>query len=531
MRSNILLIMALVSTTLLVAKPAYRGPIEIEQADGTTVTVYKHGDEFFHYMTTADGQRVELKDGMLQKLPALSEEEILTRRMQSDKRRITNQTRAAYPLNIAPRGLVILVNFTDVSFSDENTLADMTEMLNGDNYTYNDATGSARQYFHDQSMGQYNPVFDVVGPVTVSNTMSYYGQNYPTEDSEDKHVDKMIQEACKLADQQFNVDFSLYDNNNDGDVDFVYFIYAGYGEADSEITNTIWPHSFWLYDGYRITLKLDGKRINTYACGAELQASGNRDGIGTFCHEFGHVLGLPDLYATNSSNNHTLLDWDIMDYGSYNNDGKTPPAYSAYERFFLGWATPTILNKAVTVELPGLQQTNACCIITSTGNSNLIGNDPDPTEFFLLENRQQTGWDKHLPGHGMLITKIKYSYATWIQNTVNNNTMGVDIMEARTNTGYYGQGTDAFPAGATKYTPYANYPITNIKENKGIITFDFMGGGNIFNTDLENTVQEETVLAIYNIMGQAVATTDLSQLEQGIYIVKTTLGTKKIAVR
>lgn len=541
MKRIFILTLGIALTASLYAVPAYRGPIEKTQADGSTITVYQHGDEHFHYYTLADGTWVKKNaEGMFEKTEPITTEQLQQLRTRSRyKAKAPAQTEQAYPLNIAPRGLIILVNFKDVKFQSGNTLEAMKEMHNGDNYTYNGATGSARQYFIDQSKGQYKPQFDVVGPVTLSKNMAYYGENIVVDPNdpdytEDAHVEDLVQEACKLADTQCGVDYSKYDNNGDGEVDFVYFVYAGVGEADSEDENTIWPHAFWLSEGYKITLRLDGKLINTYACSAELNGeTKQRSGVGTFCHEFGHVLGLPDLYDTNGAN-HTLSDWDIMDYGSYNNDGKTPPCYSAYERFFLGWLTPTLLNEPATVRLPDLQSTNACAIITKTGKSNLKGNDPNPTEFYILENRQQTGWDTYLPGHGMLVTKIQYSYNAWMYNYVNSKTtMYVDIIEAKNNYTGYGRKTDAFPEGGTSFTPYTDYYIRSVTENNGIISFDFSGGGDELLLDIESAPEasEERVLAVYNIMGQIVATNDLSALPQGIYIVKTTLGTKKIAIR
>lgn len=520
------------------AVPAYRGPIEKTQADGSTITLYQHGDEHFHYFTLADGTWVrENAQGMFEKAEKLSDVQIEARRSRS-RYKASSQIQTASPLNIAPRGLIILVNFSDVTFNATNTLQAMQEMHNGDHYTYNGATGSARQYFSDQSFGQYIPQFDVVGPVTLSKTMSYYGQN--DSNGDDRRVDELVTEACKLADTQCGVNFSNYDNNNDGDVDFVYFIYAGYNEAEGASKNTIWPHAYWLYSGYGITLRLDGKRIDTYACSSELRGTnGNlRCGIGTFCHEFSHVLGLPDLYATNDASHHTMGAWDILDYGPYNNNGLTPPAYSAYERFFMGWLRPTILNAPATVTLENLNDSKGAAIITSTGTHNLLGNDPNPTEFFVLENRQKKGWDAYLPGHGMLITKIKYSYTKWRDNTVNNtaNNMGVDIMEANGNVSSSGNGksTDVFPTGNTYYTPYTKYPITQITEDNGIINFLFMGGGENLNITLLEDVlytEDEQVIAIYNMLGQLQGTTDIQRLEHGLYIVKTTVGTKKISIR
>ena len=317
----------------------------------------------------------------------------------------------------------------------------MRDMHNGESYKYNysfnyggtryniKAEGSVRQYFINQSCGQYQPQFDVVGPFTVSKDMSYYGSN--DSQGNDKHPEIMVQEACELA-HEAGVDFSQYDNNNDGKVDFVYVLYAGFGEADGGPATTIWPHSFHLsYAG--VSLRLDGKTVDLYACSSELNyVSKKRAGIATFCHEFSHVLGLPDLYTTNSAKHKTCGAWDIMDYGQYNNDGNTPPSYSGYERMFFGWTTPRVINQPLNVTIKELQANNDVCVMTSSGEFSGKGNDPNPTIFYVLEYRQQVGWDKYIKGHGLMITKINYTFNKWSGNTVNNSaaSMGVDIIEA-----------------------------------------------------------------------------------------------------
>lgn len=484
---------AVVLAVFIYAVPAYRGVRAVTLADGTSVQVTMNGDEFCHYLLTADGQIVNKNaDGTY----SLAVDNAAAMQKMQARRNTQIQKRPIGALNLAPRGLVILANYTNKTYSSANTNAQMDSMMNAANYTYNGATGSARKYFTDQSSGSYVPNFDVVGPVTLPKNMAYYGAN----DSYGNDVlpGDLVVHACSLAYAQYNVDFSLYDNDNDGEVDFVYILYAGYGEADSYDENTIWPHNWNLesaiyYDNTTITSlpTYNGKKINNYACSSELDGqSGSRAGIGTICHEFSHVLGLPDLYATVEDATHkTMGEWDILDYGPYNNDGKTPPAYSAYERFFMGWLTPQVLNAAGHFSLAEIQSSNAAYLVSSTGAHNMSGTSPNPTTFYLMENRQQTGWDTYLPGHGMLVTKITYSSSKWSENTVNNtsSSMGVDIIEAdgsapaystsNYNNGYFGKQGDAFPTtSVTSFTPYTNYPLTAIAENSAVISFDFMGG-------------------------------------------------------
>ena len=525
------------------AVPARRGGLVVTQPDGSELTVYQHGDEHFHWLTNTQGEWLSLDaDGYYRVTEALSAEQIEAKRMAAPKR----VTMAAYPLNIAPRGLVILVNFTDVAF--ETSKAELDSMLIGKNYTRNytytyrgkkynvTSQGSARQYFEDASFGQYNPQLDVVGPVTVNKASTYYGGNNSA--GNDKYPEVMIKEACELVND--SVDYSLYDNDNDGYVDFVYVIYAGYGEADGGGDNTIWPHAWHLYSAAGRKCEVDGKIIDLYACGNEMDNyTKHHTGIGTFCHEFSHVLGLPDLYETTGYGDHkTMGEWSILDYGPYNNDGNTPPAYSAYERFFMGWLTPRLIIEPENITLAELNDSQEALLISSSDQHNLIGNDPDPTTFYLLENRQQTGWDEYLPGHGLMLTKIQYNYKKWFDNTVNNTakSMGVDLIEAdgkapnyddaRPSNGYMGKAKDLFPAGATAYTLITDHAIEEITEENGVIAFKYKGGA--IETDIDNIENQNTILAIYNVLGQKQATTDIEALPNGTYIVVNTTGSYKI---
>ena len=517
------------------AVPARRGGIVKTQPDGSQITVYQHGDEHFHWMTNEKGEWLKMDvDGFYRVTEALSAEKIEAKRMAAPSR----AAQVATPLNIAPRGLVILVNVQDVAF--ETDRAEMDSMLTGKNYTRDysyfyrgkkqsiTSKGSAWQYFYDSSNGHYDPQFDVIGPVTVSKNMEYYGKNNPSTQF-DAAPWTMVEEACQLVDD--SVDFKQYDNDHDGYVDFVYVIYAGYGEADGGDKNTIWPHSYWLLEA-GITCKLDGKYVDLYACGNEMDSRTNyHTGIGTFCHEFSHVLGLPDLYETTGYGTYkTIGAWSILDYGPYNNDGNTPPAYSAYEQFFMGWLMPRLIVDAENVELEELQASNSALLISSSDQHNLIGNDPKPTTFYLLENRQQVGWDEYLPGHGLMLTKVQYDYNKWINNTVNNssNRMGVDLIEASGKTSNSGKATDLFPAGATAYTKIADHAIEAIEEVDGVIKFKYKGGVENPETAVENTTLNQEVIAIYNILGQKQATTNIEELSRGTYVIMTTTGSKKI---
>lgn len=525
------------------AIPARRGAIVRTQPDGSEIVVYQHGDEFFHWETNEKGEWLTLdKDGFYQVTEALSKEAIAAKRAASPLH-IAPKEEVATPLNIAPRGLIILVNFADLAFTE--TIEEMDSMHNAKNYTRDyeyvyrgntyqvSSEGSARQYFYDASFGQYNPQFDVIGPVTVSREYAYYGKNNVNTQF-DQRPWEMVKEACVIADTLLDVDFTQYDNDNDDIVDFVYVIYAGYGEADGGGANTIWPHSYQL-SAAGAYCRLDGVRIDLYACGNEIDYyTKKHTGIGTFCHEFSHVLGLPDLYTTEGQTHKTLGEWSILDYGPYNNDGNTPPAYSAYERFFMGWLTPEVIVDSANIRLEELNSSQRALLISTEDKHNLIGNDPKSTRFYLLENRQQQGWDTYLPGHGLMLTYVQYNATRWQENTVNNTSrsMGVDLIEAdgktpnSSGTGYLGKATDLFPAGATSYTQITDHAIEDIEEIDGLIYFKYRGGA--IETDVENIEMPTSVIAIYNILGQKQSTTDIESLGSGTYIVVTTTGTRKI---
>lgn len=525
------------------AIPARRGGIVKTQPDGSEIVVYQHGDEHFHWMTNEQGEWLHMdEDGFYHVTEALSKEAIAAKRAASPMQ-VKPKNEVASPLNIAPRGLIILVNFADLAFTE--TIEEMDSMHNAKNYTRDyeyvyrgntyqvSSEGSARQYFYDASFGQYNPQFDVIGPVTVSREYAYYGKNNVNTQF-DQRPWEMVKEACVIADTLLDVDFTQYDNDNDDIVDFVYVIYAGYGEADGGGANTIWPHSYQL-SAAGAYCRLDGVRVDLYACGNEIDYyTKKHTGIGTFCHEFSHVLGLPDLYTTEGQTHKTLGEWSILDYGPYNNDGNTPPTYSAYERFFMGWLTPEVIVDSANIRLEELNSSQRALLISTEDKHNLIGNDPKSTRFYLLENRQQQGWDTYLPGHGLMLTYVQYNATRWQENTVNNTSrsMGVDLIEAdgktpnSSGTGYLGKATDLFPAGATSYTQITDHAIEDIEEIDGVIYFKYRGGD--IETDVENIEMPTSVIAIYNILGQKQSTTDIESLASGTYIVVTTTGTRKI---
>lgn len=495
----------LIAMTVL-AVPAKRGWQTRTQADGTTIEVQQFGDEFYHYMLNREGKQVREVNGMYVVVGDAPSKEVARARRAKGVARRQRKDVGTEPY-LAPKGIIILANFKDVSYKSVNTQAVMDSLVNAKNCQVNKDGNtrypSAAQYFRDQSYGQYNPIFDVYGPVTLSRNTSYYGTDNPSQDpGDDQHAADAIVEACKLADAVYDINWSDYDWNNDGEIDFVYVIYAGKGQADGGATTTIWPHNWEVssaryYDGYdgkyctytAAQCKVGGLTINNYACSGELNGGdGSLNGIGTFCHEFGHVLGLPDLYDTDYGTNYenclTPADWNIMDGGSYNADGHCPPNYDPWEKEFFGWHTPINLGSEgqnVTLYANGTEN-------QQTYQINASGTYVSPTTSglrYYIENRQAVGWDEPLTGHGLLIWKVDFNASAWENNAPNNtNTSGSPLYTVVSATGTkigWDGSTDncpknTFPGSGkkTSWTGVSGKPLLNIVESNQVVTLTYI---------------------------------------------------------
>lgn len=340
-RRVMMLMSFLMFAVLAFAVPAKPGLTRLlTLSNGSTVMATLVGDEHGHYWQGTDGKNYQLISGTTTYQEVNSQEVIQRaqqRRAQANQRRV----RRMAPQRVGDvgsitgkkKGLIILVNFTDVSFKASNNNALYKRIANEQNFSYGNFKGSMYDYFYAQSDGLFELTFDVVGPVTVSKAQSYYGGN--DSDGHDQHPAAMVIEALKLVDSQVN--FADYDWNNDKTVEQVYVVYAGQGEADRGADETIWPHEWTLssanyYGDGSGTQTLDGVKIDTYACGGELNGDNNIAGIGTMCHEFSHCLGYPDFYDTDYSGGQGMGYWDLMDSGSYNGNGYQPAGYTSYER-------------------------------------------------------------------------------------------------------------------------------------------------------------------------------------------------------
>ena len=493
MRKIVSLVIVTVIAMMAYAVPAKRGWQTRTQADGTTIEVQQFGDEFYHYMINRDGKQVREVNGMYEVVGEAPTAEMAKARRAKGVARRQRKDVGTEP-NLAPKGVVILVNFSNKAMQSNHTNSVFDELFNSLNCTVNSGYPSAGQYFADQSNGAYRPQFDVYGPVTLSRNVAYYGTD-GSEEGDDQHATDAVIEGCRLAHEQFTINWADYDSNNDGYVDFVYVIYAGKGQADGGTSETIWPHN-WEVSSARAygsctysaaQCKLGGKTIENYAMSSEL--SGNAlGGIGTLCHEFGHVMGLPDLYdtsyGTNYNNSLTPNDWNIMDGGSYNADGHCPPNYDPWEKEFFGW------HKSINLGTTG--QNLELKANGTTGYQvyqiNASGSYVTPTTSglrYYIENRQAQGWDEPLTGHGMLIWKVNFNASAWENNAPNNsNTSGAPLYTVVSATGTkigWDGSTDncpknPFPGSGkkTSWTGISGKPLLNIKESNQVVTFTYI---------------------------------------------------------
>lgn len=442
------LLSALCLPLQLMANVAIPQAVSVRQADGKEVQIRVHGDEFFHYTTDMNGYLINQKkdgnyyyssfaeDGRIrlssnpygslkpvmhrEYIPQTVKEKAVQRREEVNARRNgaglrSAPARSAILTHPTPRQLVLLVEYTDVKFSSATANADFSALLNEKGYFQNGATGSAYDYFYENSLHQFNPTFDVYGPFTTSKAMAEYGGN--TEYGSDKNPQEMIVEAVKAA-AAGGVDLSRYDLDGDGMLDNVFVFYAGFSESEGGDENTIWPHASNLY--YQ-NISINGIRLGSYACSSELRFfNKTMCGIGTFCHEYAHVLGLWDIYDTDYEENGSANDWGIlslMSSGNYNNNGRTPPYMNAEEREQLGWYKIPTLQASGDYSLLPVSQNEAYRIETDNKN-----------EYFVIEYRKQEKWDSYIGKDGVIIYHVDKSQnmvgdmtaaQLWMYNMVN----------------------------------------------------------------------------------------------------------------
>ena len=474
-RFSTLLMLLLSCALAAMAVPAKPGWHTLNQSDGTTLTVQAVGNAFNHALLTSDGLMVALGDdgdfyykSSLTGLTTVRAHEVNDRNatevafVEAQRTHLTMPHKEFKPLHgksafgvggsnadadVPAQGNrkvpIILVEYQDKRF--KNTREQIIQaMLTGNT--------SVQQYFKDQSNGKYDPDFEVFGIYTLSQNRQYYGGNNSSGD--DKGLGSMVTEACQLAAAD-GVSFNRFDTNSDNYCDVVIVIYAGVGEAQASysVPNSIWPCNWNLQSasyygmGGNGAFRPSGSNVyvNNFAVFNEVHGSNDNgstiDGIGTFCHEFGHCLGLPDFYDTNYGGHYGMGSWDIMDTGCYADDTYTPIGYSAYEKNFMGWIDYVIPNPGTYYTLPIWNQKNE-----DTDKALFLQSDINGNEFFVIENRRQQGWDRYLPAQGLLIHHITYSASRWTQNTPNNqNIQLITIMPADNSLNTNSESGDTWP--------------------------------------------------------------------------------------
>lgn len=576
MKKSLLALLFLLLTCQVRATKAYPLPVVVRQSDGTQLTVIGRGDEELHYYLTTDGvllchegndffiaqvnddgslsattllahekeNRNELEQQSINEQDKAKFEEYISRHQKGISRRrepIDARSHTYFPHSGQPKVVVILAQFSDDKFIDEDPKSVFDQYLNAEvidnsvgNQTVGKNYGSVRKYFQDMSGGLFEPQFDIYGPVTLPHPTAYYG-----EGNDDMSL--FIPDVCTLAAEE-GVDFSPYDANDDGIVDLVYVIYAGYAESISGNASTcIWPKSGVTY------ANVSDKRIYRYGVNAELngfpgcwpsEPFQRIAGIGLFCHEFSHCMGMPDFYPTSKSAQNAMNPgmemWSLMDNGEYAQNGYSPTAYTAWEREAFEWFKIDTLKTSGTYQLRNIDGPG--------GNAYRIMNDENPSEYFILQNIQKSGWNHKMYGHGMLVTHVDYDqYAFTLSSNSVNNTIGrsrmtvvpadnyllnwYEVGKGKTATDYYqNHAGDPYPGTAdvhdiplfTTYTGTMKARIESIEESDGIITFYYDNGTTGIRDILRDT---EKQTKIYTVDGRF-AGSDSSSLPKGIYVVR-----------
>lgn len=603
MKQIILFLMALCfSASAAHAAKANQTPFAVRQADGSTLMVVLHGDESYSWYTTLDGVMLSHvnqsffissinQQGLLLPTRQLAHE--AQQRSAAEQQLVKAQaplkplflkeashrlskaratvTSKYFPHKGTPTALVILAQFTDTVFHMADPKASFEQFLNGGtpsdlgcgearNYS------SVKQYFSDMSNGQFVPNFKVVGPVTLPNSLKYYGAD--NGDSRDINYTQFVTDACAEAAKISSFADPALDSDNDGTIDLVSIIYAGFGQNNGAMTDALWAKM-----SFRNVGEFNGKNVNLNMIVHELNANEKQlktvnpasngsfsvpqiAGVGVFCHEFSHTLGLPDLYATVPSanlNNQCMEYWSLMDGGEYVHNSYYPTAYTAWEREVMGWQTPQLLNADGTYTLK---------TYANGGEAYKLQNSASDTDYLLFENIQKQGWNQYLSGHGLLVYRIHANPSALSAMRPLNNVAGqpgVTVVPADgllLNYATLTSGTsneklsvyrramagDPFPGTSNVCTLMAsqNLPnylwrtepsaieagLLNIDEDvdAGTVSFRFCTNVATGIGGVEAPTMQELNAPIYTLDGRFVGT-QLSRLPKGIYLVN---GKKKV---
>ncbi len=436
----------------------------LSQPDGTTLLVQAYGDENISFLADARTGDLLTCDSLSGFWRTMTDQEVSVALQQwnAAQRRAALEHVASVPSRSVaadsegagasangPRKLggtktsgdislpVLLVQFSDLAFSEQyGSVAHFDSILNSDTYCEKvyETNGkeyyarSARNYFRTQSNDLFRPTFDLIGPVTLSKSYQYYGQNSSSQ--KDVHWKDMVSEALNLAISQGLISTtSQWDGDGNGMVDLIYVIYAGWPESQKTTDSyTLWPKN-----GSFGQLKApDGNYFKQASISSELMWNTSAgyddtnlkdDGIGTLVHEFCHALGLPDFYDTFYQGTCYGMDvWSIMDQGLYSGLHHIPSSMTVHERLQLGWLEPEVwpTNDTTLTLLP----------FSTSLQSYMLYNPQDSDEYVTFENHQHDGnWDECWGGgsytlepttSGLLVTHVDYDATLWSINMPNN---------------------------------------------------------------------------------------------------------------
>ena len=428
MKKKLLFILSMLMVgTAIHAVPAKRGIWKtFTLKTGQTVQVQLCGDEFLHFWEDKDGNRYSydtsdgLKPANMAQLRTRAQvmrqqacpDNIIKKSLITGANGSTSLTRASSYMG-KKRCLILLAQFSDKKFTMNDPKAFYNRVANEPGFSEGNFKGSVADYFKAQSNGKFEMNFDVMGPYTLGE-QAYYGKN--EGDQQDVNVQAMISGCLGKAASE-GIDFSPYDWDGDGEMEMVFVVYAGRGEATGGDVNTIWPHKGRMTN----PVKCGNKTLTNYACSNELSVSNEVDGIGTICHEFSHCFGYPDAYDVNYTGLYGMGTWDLMCQGNYNGNGFTPAGYTAYEKYAAGWITPIELKENTSVS--GMKP------LAEGGDAYIFKNPNNSDEYYLIENRQKKGWDAGLAGSGIIINHIDYNLKAWNYNIPNSMMSGINDHE------------------------------------------------------------------------------------------------------
>ncbi|RPH28089.1 MAG: M6 family metalloprotease domain-containing protein [Bacteroidales bacterium] len=519
LRTLMLLLTLILIDQSLYAVIAYPYPVEITQPDGSKLTVLLRGDENVKWAQTEDGYSIMRNSKGVFEYAALdsnndmvpsgvkakdqkergdSEKSFLSKTkkglfysksqtgmMKSISNMVQSKSQKSFPTTGSRKLVCILMGFLDKPFT--KTQSDFNNLFNQVGYSVDNATGSIKDYYLENSYGQLDLTVTVAGPYTSNNNMSYYGGNNTSGD--DKDPKALVTEAVNKANADVN--YADFDNDNDGTVDGVYVIYAGYGEEAGASADAIWAHAWGI-----TPVVLDSKTVSSYSCSAELRGTSGTGltRIGVICHEFGHVMGAADYYDTDAEIGGEYIGtgkWDLMAAGSWNNGGATPAHHNPYTKIYdYAWTTATTLISGTNITLNNAEENSNSFYRVNTTTSN---------EFYLIENRQKHKFDTYIPGHGMIIYHVDGNSIITSGNAINagahQGMYPVCANAAGNPPNLYGEINSSgcpFPGSSVKTqftdetTPNSKSwavlntyrPITTIAENiaNKTVSFTFMGG-------------------------------------------------------